>query len=220
MNNISLILLIFLLSGCIQSKYADFIHTSIPENIDEKSKYLFFMHGKIVEKKGLPASSKIYGDYEYKSMLDSFASNGFNVISEARSSDTDIYDYAIIIAEQVEQLISAGVPPSNITISGFSKGGRVTLVVSTLLNNKDLNYVVLAGCRESDIYKFNLAPSGRVLSIYDSNDAKFNSCSEIFTEGSTNLQTKEIVLNIGDGHGVFYAPLTEWVTPMVAWVKK
>lgn len=173
-----------------------------------------------MEKKGLPARSRRYGGYEYQSMLDNFASNGFNVISEVRSSGTGIYDYASNVAEQVKKLINTGVPASHITISGFSKGGRMTLVVSSLLNNKDLNYVVLAGCRTSDIESFNLNPSGRLLSIFDSNDDSFESCSEIFSEGKDNLQAREIVLNVGDGHGVFYTPMAEWINPMIAWAKK
>jgi len=217
--NIFLVLLILLLSSCMQSKY-DFIHSSTPKNINPKSYYLFFMHGKIVEKKGIPASSRKYGDYEYHAMLDSFASNGFNVISEARSSGTDIYDYAYNVAEQVEQLIESGVPASHITVSGFSKGGRMTLVVSSLLNNKDIRYVVLAGCRSSDLENFNLNLSGKVLSILDSNDDRFESCSEIYSEGKDNLHSREIILNIGDGHGVFYTPMTEWLTPLIAWAKQ
>ena len=213
------IFLSLIASGCMQNKYADFIHQSIPEKMPIHSHYLFFMHGKIVEKKGIPATSKLYGDYQYQSMLNRFASNGFHVISETRSRGTDIYDYASKVAEQVEQLIDIGVPASNITISGFSKGGRITLVVSSLLKNKDINYVVLAGCRTSDIYKFNLKPSGRVLSLFDEDDDRFESCSEIFLEGQHNLQSKEIILNIGDGHGVFYSPITEWVEPMMKWAK-
>ena len=221
MKKATIVILLSLLGvSCMQSKYANFIHTSPPDNIDQASYYLFFMHGKIVEKEGVPASSKRYGDYEYHGMLDIFASSGFNVISEARNSGTNIYDYASDIADQVEHLISAGVPASHITISGFSKGGRMTLVVSSLLNNKDLNYVVLAGCRTSNIENFNLRPSGRVLSIFDENDDSFESCSEIFSEGKNNLHAREIILNTGDGHGAFYTPITEWVNPLIKWAQK
>jgi len=204
----------------MQSKYADLIHKSTPVKINTEDRYLFFMHGKIVEKKGIPASSKRYGDYDYMDMLDSFASHGFNVISEARSSGTDVHDYAYKVAKQVEGLISSGVPASHITVSGFSKGGRMTLIVSSLLNHKDINYVVLAGCRLSNRYDYDLNPSGRVLSIYDSSDDRFGSCSEVFTEGKDNLKSNEIVLNTGDGHGVFYTPIAEWVVPMMSWAKK
>ena len=220
MKIITSILLSFILASCTTSKYTQFIHTSTPKNIDKKNRYLFFMHGKIVEKKGLPASSRKYGYYAYQDMLDTFASKGFIVISEPRRSGTDIYNYAIKVSEQVKQLIKVGVPPTNITVSGFSKGGRISMVVSSLLNNKEINYVVLAGCRASDIGFYNLTPTGRVLSIYDSNDDMFGSCSNIFSAGKDNLHSNEIVLNIGDGHGVFYQPMAEWIDPMINWAKK
>ena len=201
----------------MQSKYKDLIHTSTPTSINAESRYLFFMHGKIVEKKGIPATSRRYGDYDYLDMLDTFASNGFNVISETRSSGTDVHDYAFKITDQVVELIRSGVPASHITVSGFSKGGRMTMIVSSILNNKDINYVVLAGCRLSNRYDYDLNPSGRVLSIYDISDDTFGSCSGVFEEGNINLVTNEIVLDTGKGHGVFYTPITEWVKPMMSW---
>ena len=149
-NILTLILLGSFLTGCMQSKYKDLIHTSTPTSINAESRYLFFLHGKIVEKKGIPATSRRYGDYDYLDMLDTFASNGFNVISETRSSGTDVHDYAFKITDQVVELIRSGVPASHITVSGFSKGGRMTMIVSSILNNKDINYVVLAGCRLSN----------------------------------------------------------------------
>ena len=221
-KTIQLITLILIVNTCCYTNtvYAGSIQESIPSNPNLESRYLFFLHGKIVEKKGDPARSKKYGDYEYQDMLKAFEEAGFEVISEARGRGTDINDYSAKVAEDVDKLISSGVPAKNITISGFSKGGRMTLVVSSLLDNKNINYVVLAGCRSSDIDNLNLSPSGRVLSIYDSDDDKFESCAEIFSTGGEGLVSKEIVLDIGDGHGVFYSPIDEWVKPLISWSKQ
>jgi hypothetical protein len=221
-KTIQLVSLILLANTCcyIKTVCAGSIQESIPSSPNIDSRYIFFLHGKIVEKKGDPATSRKYGDYEYKNMLKTFEESGFEVISEVRSSGTDIYDYSAKVAEDVDKLISSGVPAKNITVSGFSKGGRMTLVVSSLLGNKDINYVVLAGCRSSDIDNLDLSPSGRVLSIYDSDDDKFESCAEIFSSGDKDLVSKEIVLDIGDGHGVFYNPIDEWVKPLVSWSKQ
>ena len=216
---ITLFFSVILCSGATNLN-AQSVYPSVPENIDTNKNYLFFMHGKIVEKKGLPASSKKYGDYEYQDMLDTFTSSGFIVISEARSSGTDIIDYAYSVKGQIEKLLKAGVSPSKITVSGFSKGGRITLLVSSILANKDIHYVVLAGCRDSDIEPYDLKPSGKILSIYDSSDDKFESCSGIFAEKNKDAITNEIVLEIGDGHAVFYQPMDEWVSPMVKWSNK
>jgi hypothetical protein len=220
--NMAIVNSIIIISMLSYSSLADSgsIHESVPSKIDPTSRYLFFLHGKIVEKKGVPASSKKYGDYEYKEMLQTFADDGFEVISEARSKGTDIHDYSSEITESVEKLINAGTPAKNITVSGFSKGGRMTLVISSLLDNKDVNFVVLAGCRTSDIDNLGLNPVGKVLSIYDSNDDKFESCSKIFAAGDESLKSNELVLSIGDGHGVFYQPMDEWVQPMLKWAKQ
>lgn len=200
-----------------KSALAGDILTAPPDEVSQTDGYLFFMHGKIVEKKGIPARSKQYGSYEYKKMLKSVAKEGFVVISEARRKDTDIYDYSSKIVGQVNGLISKGVPPKNITVSGFSKGGRMTAVISSLLANKDINYVILAGCRESDISQYNLQLSGRILSIYDKNDDSFGSCDSLFATGKDNVVSNEIVLTIGKGHGVFYSPRDEWIEPLVEW---
>jgi hypothetical protein len=206
--------------GLMSAAYSGSIQESTPSNPSPDARYLFFLHGKIVEKKGVPARSKKFGDYKYREMLITFADAGFEVISEARSSGTDIHDYSEKVAGDVNKLISAGVPAKNITISGFSKGGRMTLVVSSLLGNKDVNYVVLAGCRSSDIDNLYLNPAGRILSMYDSSDDSFESCSKIFSAGGEGLVTKEIVLEIGGGHGVFYKPIDEWVKPLVSWASQ
>ena len=221
-NNKGLVILAILsmglgYAGCA---YSGSIHESLPNNIDPEKRYLFFLHGKIIEKKGVPARSKKYGSYEYREMLKTFSSGGFEVISETRGKYTDILEYSSQVAADVEKLIGAGVPGKNITVSGFSKGGRMTLVVSSLLGDRNVNYVILAGCRSTDIDGYDLRLVGRVLSIYDSNDDKFESCSEIFSAGGDGLEANEIVLSVGDGHGVFYRPLDEWVKPMIEWAKQ
>ena len=203
-----------------KSALASDLLTAPPDEVSQTDRYLFFMHGKIVEKKGVPARSKKYGSYEYKKILNLIAENDLVVISEARGKDTDIYNYSSKIVEQVNGLISKGVPPKNITVSGFSKGGRMTAIVSSLLANKDINYVILAGCRESDISQYDIQLSGRILSIYDKNDDSFGSCNTLFATGSDNVVNNEIVLTIGKGHGVFYSPRNEWIEPVVEWAKQ
>jgi hypothetical protein len=202
------------------SVQAGVILDALPDDVSKTDKYLFFMHGNIVEKKGLPAKSKEYGAYEYESMLNAFSNDGLVVISEVRRKDTDINEFASRVAGQVKTLIDKGVPASNITVSGYSKGGRMTAVVSSLLANKQINYVILAGCRESDISEYNLKLTGRVLSIYDKGDDQFGSCSALFETGGEDLVSHEIVLTLGKGHGAFYSPRKEWVEPMVNWAKQ
>jgi hypothetical protein len=144
------VFLMFVLGTLAGTCLAGEILDAPPESVSQSNHYLFFMHGNIVEKKGLPAKSKEYGPYDYDGMLKALSKQGLVVISEVRKQDTDIQAFATRIAEQVRILLEKGVPASNITVSGYSKGGRMTAVVSSLLANRDINYVILAGCRDSD----------------------------------------------------------------------
>ncbi len=150
------------------------------------------------------------------------AKRDFIIISEARSSDAKVKRYAKYIARQVNTLLEEGVPAGNITVFGFSKGGKITLVTSSRIGNESINYVVLAGCirkTKKFINKFDLDLKGRVLSIVDYNDDIFSSCEDMFNSSSGELQHKEIILQVGSGHGVFYTPNDKWIKPMMEWIK-
>jgi len=195
----------------------------LPTAVNKNEKYLFFLHGKIVEEKGVAsANSKKFGFYEYEKILSYLAKHDVTVISEARKKNTKIKKYAKKIAKQVTALLDKGVPPKNITVSGFSKGGKIALVASTLLGNEEINYVVLAGCiRNADKFtkKFDLDMKGHALSIVDYRDGTFSSCENMFNSSSGGLERKENILKDGRGHGVFYTPTDLWIQPMMDWIK-
>lgn len=46
-------------------------------------------------------------------------------------------------------------------------------------------------------------------------------CRELFeySEGKGLSGSKEIILNVGSGHGILYQPLEEWILPVVTWTK-
>lgn len=200
--------------------YAESVYKSVPIKVDVSKKYLFFLHGNIVEKKGLPASSRKYGDYEYEDMLEAFTDAGFVVIAEPREEDTDVFIYALKVKNQVKKLLKAGVPESNITVSGYSKGGRMTLYVSSLLKNNNVNFIVLAGCPMAYVGDDEVKLFGNMLSIYDQRDDMFDSCDKYFAVGDKGLKTKEIVLDTGEGHGLFYNVTDDWVIPAIKWAKE
>ena len=58
---------------------------AFPARIDPAAKYLFYLHGKIIEDQGLPAISPDYGEYQYAAILQALAGHGFHVISEDAS---------------------------------------------------------------------------------------------------------------------------------------
>ena len=196
---------------------AQAIYEGVPEKIDVKAKYLFYLHGRIIEEMGIRPTSEKFGVYEYEEILDTLKNKGFIVISEARKRNTGVGPYAQKIASQVETLVKAGVPPSNITVCGASKGGMIAMMISSSLPYKEINYVFLASCSEVALYRFDIALHGKILSIYDEKDDLVCSCQKFIDKSPDVVKFKEIILKIGTGHGIVYKPLKEWVDPVVEW---
>lgn len=195
---------------------------AFPDQIDPAGQYLFYLHGKIIEDQGLPAVSPDYGEYEYGAILQKLSDHGFRVISEQRSKDTDGWEYAQRVAEQINTLLDGGVSPENIVVVGASKGAGIAIFVSNLMKNEKINYVAMAICAPdtvAELIQAQVALYGNVLSIYDSADQYAGSCAELFeySQGKGLANYEEIVLQVGTGHGVLYQPLGEWVAPVVEW---
>jgi putative hemolysin len=195
---------------------------AFPTQINPAGKYLFYLHGKIIEDQGLPAVSPDFGEYQYGEILRVLSGHGFRVISEVRPKNADPLVYAQHVADQVRALLEAGVPAENITVLGASKGGGIAISVSNLLKNEKVNYVPMAICSPETVAQLINDPVvlyGNVLSIYDASDDLSGSCADLFTfsEGKGLSRHEEIVLNLGLGHGILYKPLDEWVLPVVEW---
>ena len=213
--------------SCDESSYQDSIMSvqdnfEFPGSIDTQKKYLFYLHGKIIEDQGVPAISPQFGEYEYDEILRTFSENGFYVISEKRTKNTNAAEYSNIVVEQVKKLIAAGVPSRNITIVGASKGAAITILISHYLENEDVNFVLLAICHPDVVKEFiqdEVSLKGNLLSIYDEVDNLAGSCRNLFSysEGKGISRFEEIVLQIGTGHGILYQPLDEWMNPTIEW---
>jgi hypothetical protein len=96
------------------------IFDDVPSTIDPGARYLFHMHGWVVEEYG-PVGAVRTG-YWWHWTVEAFADRGFVVISEARPH-VEAEDYALKVARQVARLRAAGVPSDHITVTGMSKGG-------------------------------------------------------------------------------------------------
>lgn len=191
------------------------IDSDIPSSPDASEKYVFYLHGSAEESDG--------DSEKYQAAVDAISENVDNVISEIRG-DTDPNSYAEKIKKQVNTLISKGVPAKNITVSGFSKGSIITLAAAGAINNPAVNYVLLAGCSDELNEKYNVDTSkaaGRIYSIYDSGDEKFESCEGTIKPSAT-LKFEEIDLDSGKGHKVFRIPkdkfIEQWRDPMTDWI--
>ena len=203
------------------SPIPELIGYEFPTSIDPPKRYVFYLHGKIIEDQGLRAVSPDYGEYEYEAILKELAGYGFVVVSEQRSKNADGVKYAKRVAGQVTELLDAGVPASNITVVGASKGAAITVFVSHLLKNTKMNFVLLGTCHPDTVEEWKrnqIFLYGNVLAIYDFADDEYSgSCEELFTLSEGIGRHDEIILHIGTGHGILYKPLDEWILPAVQW---
>jgi hypothetical protein len=214
---------ILLAAGCGKAAREPRIHASIPEEITSGERYLFYLHGRIIEDQGVRPTHPRFGVYEYEQILHVLADSGFCVISEARSPGTSVERYADKLVSQIRMLLERGVDGRHISVVGFSKGALIALRVSTLLRDERVSFVILAGCSQQVLERIDVSLTGRVLSLFDANDNVAGSCDCLFEKGKPGLVPYERVLHVesrpGFGHGVFYRPRDTWLSPVVQWIR-
>ncbi len=193
------------------------VYSEVPTSPDRTARYIFYLHGAIVERMGRQAMHPDYGPYEYDAIVQAIAGAGFVVISEVRTGNpVRPADYAAKVAGQVTKLLSAGVPPEHVAVVGHSKGGVIALLAAAALNNPRINFAVMAGCLKSGPQpgaELLARVRGRILSIYDESDREAGSCKAIFAP------SREVVLKMGLGHGAFFKPRKEWLDPVLDWAR-
>ena len=188
----------------------------LPAEIDPERHYLFYLHGAIVEGSDGTPNHPDYGIYKYPEIVEKLEEKGFWVISEIRKKNTNPSAYANLISFYVDQLKEEGVPSSNITIVGGSKGGIMACYVSNKQKDKDVNYVILAGFFYNLRDDPKMEVSGRVLSIHDSSDQN-NINPKYFFKKSPDVSEQRIVITRERwGHRLIFEPWDRWVNEVVA----
>jgi len=215
--------LLFILIFCVSSNlFSQNIYRHIPSKVDTTKKYIFYLHGRIIEEKGIRPVSKKYGTYEYEEILKTLAEGDFEVISEPRPKNTNSFEYAKKVVLQIDSLLKSNVPIKNITIIGASKGAGISVLISYLMKKDELKFVIMAICNEqmAKFWKANgIKLWGRVLYIFDTNDEIAGSCKNYLgiLKSDGLKEYKEIETKLGLGHGILYSPLKEWVLPALEW---
>lgn len=180
-------------------------------------RYVFFLHNKFIEDNGTEARHPEYGTAAYSEIIDEFNRNNFNVISELRKTNTDPVEYARKIIKQIDSLINIKIPADSITVIGTSKGGFIAMMVSTLLQNENLNYVFIGCCNGVNA---DINFSGNILSIYEKSDLTGKSCAANRSYSTGMVKTyREIELDTGLKHGFLFKPLPEWLNPSMEWAR-
>ena len=191
-----------------------------PQAAADDTRYLFYLHGRIIEDQGPQGVSPRFGRYDYPGILAAFRARGFEVRSEVRPRNTDMAAYAARVAGEIETLIARGVEPSHITVVGASKGAGITALVSTRLARPGVRYVMLAGCNDGLIRTHGPRLSGELLSIHEASDEMVGSCRALAARSPQLQRFEEIRLNTGLGHGMVYRALDAWVEPAAAWARR
>ena len=195
------------------------LRKDIPATLDRSARHLIYLHGKIIEDKGIRPSDPKFGTYEYMEILKALEQKGFVVITESRPKDTDPVDYSRKVVKQIKTLLDAGVPPGRITVVGASKGAVIAMLASTALKHRDVNFVIMANCNDWLMRTHEIDLHGNVLSIYDVNDEFGRTCRPFFEKATGLNRHKEVELQIGIGHAVLYKPLPEWIDLVDEWAK-
>jgi hypothetical protein len=208
-------------AGCLSvapGAFADETHASAPRPADPARRYVFYLHGQIVEDAGRNARHPRYGAYEYDAIVRALGARGAIVEGEIRPRGTSITAYAAKLEGRLRTLLAAGVPAAHVAVVGFSKGGAIAQRVATGLD-AGVRYVILAGC-------FG-APGGkakpmhaRVLSLREQSDRLARSCEPLFDPAEVAAgRQKELVLELGGEHGAFYRPDPRWLEPLLAFIE-
>ncbi|MFN3402761.1 MAG: hypothetical protein ACK40G_01620 [Cytophagaceae bacterium] len=206
----------------ISTAQGQIISKSVPSPVDSKGKYIFYLHGAILEEQGENAVSEEYGPYEYNKILVSFKTGGFNVISEVRSKNTDIEKYAEKVIKQIDTLVKSKIPAENITVIGADKGAAIAMMVSTMMKNDKVNFVLMGGCftGQGFVAAEKVKMCGNVLSIYEKSDKIAGTCQKIFDSGECIKSSNEVALSLNVGHAFLFKPYREWLMPSMQWATK
>ncbi|MGE5564483.1 MAG: alpha/beta hydrolase [Bacillota bacterium] len=183
-------------------------------------RYLYYLHGKIVEDSGPRGVSPRFGAYDYPGIVAALRKPGVVVVSEIRPRGTDPSAYADKVVRQIRAQLRSGIPASHITVVGASKGSVIASLVSTRLQVRGVRYVLLANCNDWLIRTWHPRLSGEVLSIYEASDDVGGSCRPVVRLSPAVTRFREIRLNTGLGHGVVYRPLPQWVGPATSWATR
>jgi hypothetical protein len=176
-------------------------------------KYIYYLHGRIIEIQGKNAVSEVYGKYEFDSIVNALRDSNTEVIAEIRTENVDYLQYANKISKEIDSLIKLGIKSKDITVIGASKGAIIASTISSI-NTNPINYIFLAGNNdyqeENNDWKFH----GQILCFYDDSDTIAGKNYD-YWKNKPNYTTafEQIKIDKKLGHGFLYKPYKEWIEP-------
>jgi len=205
-NSIIIVLFICVLIGC----------KSKPQN---DIKYVYYLHGRIIEIQGKNAISEEFGKYEFDDIVEALKDSNTIIIAEVRTENVEYFQYATKVSKEIDSLVDSGIKPEDITVIGASKGAIIASNISSI-NLNPINYIFLAGNNtfqeENNDWKFH----GQVLCFYDDSDSIAGKNYD-YWKNKENFTTKfeQIKIDKKLGHGFLYKPYNEWIEPSKKWIQ-
>jgi len=200
--------------------FAGEIHETLPSTIDKNASYVFYSHGFIVEGDNPRPVHKRWGVYDFIAVKEALSDSSYHLIATHRPEKTDPFIYSEQLTSQVNKLIEHGVPASNISLVGFSRGGFITAITSSKLANKEVNFVILAACTSGLAKRSEIQIHGHLLSIFETTDT-VGSCNDVVARKPELVRSyKELSITTNKEHGAFYRPIDEWLVPVKEWLKR
>ncbi|QTE23418.1 hypothetical protein [Polaribacter cellanae] len=195
------------------------IFSFLKSSAQNQKKYIYYLHGRIIEVQGKNAVSNVYGKYEFDNIIKALNNKTDSIIAVIRNNNVDHIEYAKKVSKQINRLVEKGVKPNNITVIGASKGAIIASYVATI-NKNYINYVLLAGNNNYQENNRNWKFHGQVLCIYEISDTIAGKNYD-YWQNKENLTTKfeQIALKTNLGHGFLYKPINAWLKPTKKWIK-
>ena len=128
----------------------------LQQSSGNSKKYMFYLHGAIVQDMGINAVSDEFGKYEYNNILDSLRRHGFVILSEVRPKGTIVEKYATKVSRQIDSLLRKGIQPENVVIVGASQGAYIAIEVANTLKNARIKFAILALCNEYNVNYYSM----------------------------------------------------------------
>jgi len=186
--------------------------------IAQDKKFIYYLHGRIIEIQGKDAVSEIYGKYELDSITKALLLPQSEVKSEIRSTNVDPLAYAQEVSAEIDSLLKSGIKPVNITVIGASKGAIIASHISSI-NKNPINYVLLAGNNDYQEQHNDWQFNGNVLCFYDDSDTIAGKNYDYWKNKSKDALTfEQIKIEKSLGHGFLYQPYPEWIVPTKKWI--
>lgn len=193
-----------------------------PNKVSPSERYLFYVHGKIIETEGVSPISPRFGHYQFHRIVTRLAKGQANVIARVRHGKTDPNAEAFRLTNEIRYMLKKGVPADHISVAGFSKGGYITLLTANRMQRSDVRYIVMAGCTNGIVDgsdKVADGLQGTIMSMNDATDDLGFSCQPLFERNPQLTANMDVIFETGKGHGLFYRADPTWIEPLLQWVE-